>query len=86
LLLSCVLSPSLESNLGITVHLSDSVEWKLWNHVEWSVNVEAKLFIESLSLSLISFIKIDNWPSLVDSSICFPNSYRLSFLVFCRSV
>jgi hypothetical protein len=29
LLLSCVLSPSLESNLGITVHLSDSVEWKL---------------------------------------------------------
>jgi hypothetical protein len=29
LLLSCVLSPSLEYHVGSSEHLSDSIEWKL---------------------------------------------------------
>jgi hypothetical protein len=56
LLLPCVLSPSSESDLSITMHLSDSVERKLGYNVEWSVDVESKFFIKSLGFNFISFI------------------------------
>jgi hypothetical protein len=69
LLLSSVLSPSLEDQVGSTKHLHNSVEWKFRDDVEWSIDVEAKFFIESLGLSLSGFIKIDNLPSLVSSSL-----------------
>jgi hypothetical protein len=52
LLLSYILSPSLEDHVGSTKHFSNSVEWKLRDKVEWSVDVEAELFIESLGLGL----------------------------------
>jgi hypothetical protein len=40
------------------VALSNSIEWKLWDNIEWSVDVESKFFIQSLSLSLTLLIKI----------------------------
>jgi hypothetical protein len=44
--------------------------------------VESKVFRDSLSLWTLSFVKIDNLPLLVLSSIVAPNSYGLTFLVF----
>jgi hypothetical protein len=80
-----VLSPSLEDHVGTTKHLSNSVEWKLRYEVEWSIDVETKFFVESLSLNLSSLVKIDNLPLLVSSIVVTPNSNSLSFLVLCSS-
>jgi hypothetical protein len=82
LLLSSILSPSLEDHIGTTKHLSNSVEWKLRYEVEWSIDVETKFFIESLSLSLWSLIGIENSPSLVSSIVVAPDTYCLTFNVF----
>jgi hypothetical protein len=65
LLVSGILSPSLKDNVSTTKHLSNSVEWKLGDKVEWSIDVEAKFFIQSLSSSLFSLVKIKNLPFLV---------------------
>jgi hypothetical protein len=65
LLVSGILSPSLKDNVSTTKHLSNSVEWKLGDKVEWSIDVEAKFFIKSLSSSLFSLVKIKNLPFLV---------------------
>jgi hypothetical protein len=45
LLLSNIVSPSLEDHVGSSEHLSNSVEWKFRNEIEWSIDVETKLFI-----------------------------------------
>jgi hypothetical protein len=65
LLVSGILSPSLKDNVSTTEHLSNSIEWKLGDKVEWSIDVEAKFFIQSLSSSLFSLVKIKNLPFLV---------------------
>jgi hypothetical protein len=83
--LSLVLSPSLEDHVGTTKHLSNSVEWKLRYEVEWSIDMETKFFVQSLSLNLSSLVKIDNLPLLVSSIVVTPNSNSLSFLVLCSS-
>jgi len=80
LLLSSVLSPSLQVHLGVSVHLSNSVEWKLRDNVEWSVNVESKFFIKSLGFSLDS-INITNLPSLVCSIVSVVDTNSLSFFI-----
>jgi hypothetical protein len=77
-----IVSPSLEPHVSVTVHLSNSVEWKLRNKIEWSVDMEAKFFIESLSLKLFGFVKIEYSPFLMGSSIVAPYSYSISFLIF----
>jgi hypothetical protein len=81
LLLSCVLSPSSESHLGITMHLSDSIEWKFWNKIEWSIDVESKFFIQSLSFSLCLLIKIKYLPSLVGTVMLIVYTNSLSFFI-----
>jgi hypothetical protein len=80
LLLSNIVSPSLEYHVGSTEHLSNSVEWKLWDKVEWSVDVEAKFFVESLGFSLY-FIDIKNLPSLVGAIMSTMNLNLLSFFI-----
>jgi hypothetical protein len=65
LLLSLIISPSLKDHVGSTKHFSNSIEWKLRDEVEWSVDVETKFFIQSLCLKFISFVKIENSPFLV---------------------
>jgi hypothetical protein len=53
--------------------------------VEWSVAVEVKFFIQSLSLNLVSFIKIDNLPFLCFAAIVAPNLNWVSFCIFSSS-
>jgi hypothetical protein len=65
LLLSLIVSPSLKDHVGSTKHFSDSIEWKLRDEIEWSIDIETKFFIQSLGLNFISFVKIENSPFLV---------------------
>jgi hypothetical protein len=44
--------------------------------------MEAEIFVQSLGLLFLSFVKIDNLPLLVLSSVVTPNSYGLTFFVF----
>jgi hypothetical protein len=60
LLGSGVISPSLHPNVVGTVALSNSMEWKLRNEIEWSVDMEAEVFVNSLGLWTLCFVKIDN--------------------------
>jgi hypothetical protein len=89
LLSSNILSPSLEPDIVGTVAFSNSLEWKSWSKVEWSIDVEAELLVESLGSNGISFIEIDNLPSLVGIviliSILVVNNNSLAFLVFTTS-
>jgi len=80
-----IVSPSLEPDVVGTVTLSNSVEWKLGDKIEWSVNMEAKVFVESLSLDGICFIKINHIPDLSFRSIVAPYLNWISFLVFSSS-
>jgi hypothetical protein len=82
LLASSVLSPSLKDDLSITKHFSDSVEWKFRHDVEWSVDMETKLFIQSLGLSLLFLVKIEDLPSLMFTTIVTPDSDCVSFFIF----
>ena len=82
LLLSDVISPSLEGHVVGSNALSDSVEWELRDKVEWSVDMETKLFIQSLGLSLCLFVKIKYLPSLVSTVVSVMNLNCLTFLVF----
>jgi len=75
-----IVSPSLEPDVVGTVTLSNSVEWKLGDKIEWSVNMEAKVFVESLSLDGICFIKINHIPDLSFRSIVAPYLNWISFL------
>jgi len=81
LLRSCVLSPSLQPDVVSTVALSNSIEWKFRDDVEWSVNVETKFLIQALCFSLHS-INISNLPSLVGSIVSVVNLNLLSFDIF----
>jgi hypothetical protein len=47
--------------------------------------MEAPVFVKSLSLWSLSFVKIDDSPLLVLSSVVAPNSYLLAFNVFSSS-
>jgi hypothetical protein len=63
-----VVSPSLEPDIVGTVAFSNSVHWKFGDEVEWSVDMEAKVLVDSLGLDSFSFIKINNLPLLISSS------------------
>jgi hypothetical protein len=65
LLRSNILSPSLEPDIVGTMTLSNSFHWHSRSDVEWSVDVETKLFVESFGSNWFSFIKVDNLPSLI---------------------
>jgi hypothetical protein len=81
LLTSCVVSPSLQPDVVCTMALSDSVEGKLWDKVEWSVDVEAEFLIETLSFSF-DLVNIQYSPSLVSSIMSWMSNYRLCFKIF----
>jgi hypothetical protein len=81
LLLSYVLSPSLEDNVGSSEHLNNSVEWHLRDNVEWSVDVEAELFVQSLGLSLSFLVHVKYLPSLVLVSSLVLDTNSLTFLI-----
>jgi len=60
-----ILSPSLQNNIVGSNTLSNSVEWKFRDNVEWSVDVESKFFVKSLCFSLCLLVKVKDLPSLV---------------------
>jgi hypothetical protein len=80
-----IVSPSLEPDVVGTVALDHSVEWEFRDDVEWSVYMEAKIFVETLSLDSISLVKIDNIPNLSSGFVVAPNLNWVSFLIFTSS-
>jgi len=85
LLCSSIVSPSLQPNIVGTVALNNSVEWKLGDKVEWSVDVESEIFADSLSLDGLCFVKIDDIPDLSLGSIAAPHLYWVAFNIFTSS-
>jgi hypothetical protein len=81
LLVPGIISPSLKNNISSTKHFNNSVEWQLRYHVEWSINVDTELIIESLGLSLLSLIKIKNLPFLVCSAVVSSNTNSIAFFI-----
>jgi hypothetical protein len=77
-----VISLSLQPNVVGTMAFNNSIHWKFWDNVEWSIHMETPFFVQALSLLFLSLVKIDNLPLLVLSSVVTPNSYGLSFLIF----
>jgi hypothetical protein len=80
-----IVSPSLEPDVVGTVTLSNSVEWKLGDKVEWSIDMEAEVFADTLGLDCLCFVKIDHIPDLSLRSIVAPHLDWISFLVFSSS-
>jgi len=75
-------SPSSQVVPMVSMHGNDSLHWHFGSDVEWSVDVEAEFFIESLGLKIFSIISVDNLPSLVLSIMTLPDNNWLSFSVF----
>jgi hypothetical protein len=82
LLRSVIDSCSLHHNVIGSYTFSNSSKWKFGHNIEWSIDMETKVFRDSFSLWTLSFVKIDNIPLLVLSSVVTPNSNWMSFLVF----
>jgi len=82
LLSSNILSPSLEPNIVCSVTFSNSLEWKSWSNVEWSIDMESIVFIESLWWNWLSLVHIHHWPFLISSLVVTHSIYWLSFLIF----
>jgi hypothetical protein len=81
LLGSGVLSPSLQGNIVGTNALDDSLHWQSRSNVEWSVDMETEVVVDSLGSYSISFIKIYYTP-LLSSSICVTVNYNcMSFFI-----
>lgn len=76
-----IVSPSLKDNVVGTNALSNSVEWKFRDEIEWSVDVETEFFIESFSFSLCLLVKIKDLPSLVSTVVFSVSDDLLSFKI-----
>jgi hypothetical protein len=62
LLISSVVSLSIHQDIVGTVALNNSSEWEFRDNVEWSVDMETEVFVDSLGLWSLGFIKIDDIP------------------------
>jgi len=81
-LLSCsILDPSSEVHISVSVHFHNSSEWKSGSDVEWSVDMESEFFTESFLWSWFGFIKIDDLPSLVRSTMLLPSNDLPCFFI-----
>jgi len=76
-----VVSPSSHPDVVGTVALNDSIEWKLRDQVERSVDMETEVFVETLGLVTLCFVKINNLPLLMSASIIAPNTYWVTFFI-----
>ena len=66
---SDIVSPSLQPDVVGTVALSNSVEWKFGDEIEWSIHMETEVLVQPLGLWSLCFIKIDNVPLLSSASV-----------------
>jgi hypothetical protein len=64
-----ILPPSLQPNVVCAMAFSDSFHWKSRSNVEGSVDMETKLFIESLGAIFGSLINVSDSPFLTDRSV-----------------
>jgi len=69
LLGSDIVSPSLQPDIVGTVALSNSVEWEFGDEIEWSVDMETEVLVQSLCLWSLRLIDIDNIPLLTSGSL-----------------
>jgi hypothetical protein len=76
-----IVSPSLQGNIVGTDTLNNSLHWQSRSNVEWSVDMETEVVVDSLGSYSISFIKIYYTP-LLSSSICVTVNYNcMSFFI-----
>ena len=75
-------SPSSQVDPMVSVHGYDSLHWHSRSDIEWSVDMEAELLVESLGIKLFSLLSVDNLPSLVLSVMAVPDNNWLSFSIF----
>jgi hypothetical protein len=74
-----ILSPSLEPYIVGSMAFSNSVEWKFGDHVEWSIDVEVEILVDTLGWISLHFINIDNIPFLASTTAVAKNLDCLSF-------
>jgi hypothetical protein len=76
-----VLYPSLNDCIVSTNTFHDSSEWLLWNKVEWSIDIESKFLVITLSSILSMVFEVDNVPFLVSTVMFGVNNNWLSFII-----
>jgi hypothetical protein len=64
------------------VAFSNSIHWESRNHVEWSIDVETKVFVETLGWISFHFINIGHSPLLILTIVVLVNTNFASFLIF----
>jgi len=72
-------SPSSQVDPVVSVHGNNSLHWHSGSDVEWSIDFESRLLIESLGSDISSIISVSNIPFLVELSIVISNNNSLSF-------
>jgi len=72
-------SPSSQIDPMVSVHSNDSLHWHSRSDVEWSIDMETLVLIDSLGSNITSIFNIGNIPFLVSLSIVVGNSNWLSF-------
>jgi len=82
LLSSNVLSPSVEPDIVSTVALSNSIHWESRNNVEWSIDVESKVFVETLGWISFHFINIGHSPLLILTIVVLIDTNFAAFFIF----
>jgi hypothetical protein len=78
---SRVVSPSLHGDVVGTNAFSHSSEWELGLKVEWSVDMEAPFFVESLGLWSLGLVNVDDLPLLLLASVVSEYSNCGSFFI-----
>jgi hypothetical protein len=74
-------SPSSHGDVVGTNAFSHSSEWEFGLKVEWSVDMEAPSFVESLGLWSLGLVNIDDLPLLLLASVVSENSDCGSFFI-----
>jgi len=81
LLCLVVLFPSVKLDVVVSVSLGNSLHWKSGSDVEWSVDMESEVAINSLCCWLTNSIDVDNLPSLVLATMSLPDENWLMLFV-----
>jgi hypothetical protein len=63
------------------VAFDNSSEWKFGLNIEWSVDMESEVFVDSFNLRTLGFVKINNIPLLSSTSVVTKYSNSLAFFI-----
>jgi hypothetical protein len=78
-LLMLTSSVFLQPNVRSSLAFSNSLHWKSRSDVEWPVDIESEIFVESFICNLCSIFNIDYLPLLVLSAVLLVDLNKLSF-------